>query len=740
MKKLLSIMLLLSVSVCSACSNTHTNSKEERYVPEGADYYTAKNLVLADEYKTNPQYAFTNIKQDYFGHDMIAVSIMTEQDDRTQNIIELYDYEGTRLGSITAGDSIQFIECIDGDNNGLKALVEDYNNQVSIHTLNTQSVSLDRFCDVQFAKSLNSFEANRLFVLDTGFIISYNYQKGSVYQAAFARIDPDGNLEWTVDVGNGGDDSTFTSQRCDDKVFYSVEDGFYSISVEDGIVSKISMPDETKEKFNAGGKIGEDGGVYVLDGTTIRRYDLNTCQETDYLDINYCDCNLFRLTDGNISYISNDKMVFSDLSSTRNEPYGRCKLTVINKASTNPYVGRKIIDVATIWGITNLIGQSRLEFNHNETEYFAELSMRYDSDYIDIPDYLKDSITLMERTTYSIDKLSQDIISGNGPDVIVGLGDVTQLNSTAYLRDLNSLIDGDEGLRRDEFFDVAFSAYSNDNGLFQIPLTIYVYGYMTNKENFTGDREGFTFEEYREYIEEACKGIDPISIGNTREDYFRFLFSSMHDYFIPNDSSINVDNPEFRKLVDYMCNNVSESGSPSKTISAFSQWTVLANMYDDLLTGACVNPDWDIYGGPSFDGRGPMFSNFNTVAIPINGSNPDACWRLVKTMLSEPIQSAYTGIETPINLNAYDAYAKMVVADINTELMDQGKNYELGESDILRYKQMLQKAKVSAVVDSQLYQIILEELRPVFAGEKSIEDAIPVITNRCNTLIKERLV
>ena len=141
-------------------------------MPEGADYYTAKDLVLADEYKTNPQYAFTNIKQDYFGHDMIAVSIMTEQDDRTQNIIELYDYEGTRLGSITAGDSIQFIECIGGDNNGLKALVEDYNNQVSIRTLNTQSVSLDRFCDVQFAKSLNSFEANRLFVLDTGFIIS----------------------------------------------------------------------------------------------------------------------------------------------------------------------------------------------------------------------------------------------------------------------------------------------------------------------------------------------------------------------------------------------------------------------------------------------------------------------------------------------------------------------------------------------------------------------------------------
>ena len=52
MKKLISIMLLLSVSVCSACSNAHTNSKEERCVPEGADYYTAKDLVLADEYKT----------------------------------------------------------------------------------------------------------------------------------------------------------------------------------------------------------------------------------------------------------------------------------------------------------------------------------------------------------------------------------------------------------------------------------------------------------------------------------------------------------------------------------------------------------------------------------------------------------------------------------------------------------------------------------------------------------------
>ena len=52
-----------------------------------------------------------------------------------------------------------------------------------------------------------------------------------------------------------------------------------------------------------------------------------------------------------------------------------------------------------------------------------------------------------------------------------------------------------------------------------------VLGIMTDKENVAYGKNGFTFDEYSRFVKETCNGIDPISLGNDRQDYFYFLSS-----------------------------------------------------------------------------------------------------------------------------------------------------------------------------------------------------------------------
>ena len=57
---------------------------------------------------------------------------------------------------------------------------------------------------------------------------------------------------------------------------------------------------------------------------------------------------------------------------------------------------------------------------------------------------------------------------------------------------------------------------------------------------------------------------------------------------------------------------------------------------------------------------------------------------------------------------------------------------------IEEYKSYLSRATVPMFSDTITLSIMMEELQPYFAGQKSIDDVIPVIESRVNTMLEER--
>lgn len=722
----------------------HSNVKTPNTVPENASYYYGHFLVLADEYMSDDKYSYADVTPKYFGDSYIAVLIQTERVDGNDSIfkqiIELYDYEGeliqqTDLYELEPGKIFSEI-CMGKTNKGICLLLVDERTSYSaLYSVDFELMEWDKVFDIPLSGFKRGFSPDSVFENGEEFIVLYNWLDGSCYKSSVAMIDSAGGIihDWEIDSIS----SVYNANLYNNSLVYQDDHkGYCCMDLNTGRSQIIEMDENISELYKLLGKVEENGKIYIKNGNEIRAYDITDKSETVVQDLNYSDCNVFSLYKGYLAYVGSQKTVLLDLRSSRNEKPGRCKMLVLDKSEKNPYSGRKIMEIAMIWGITSVVGEAQQLYNQSNKEYFSYVSTRYDVRYFKLPDYYQSDPTLTELVTLVTDQITVDIRNGNGPDIIVGLGDSTRLNSEEFLLDLYPYIDGQNGIIREDYFENAFEAFSVNNRLYQMPLSINVLGILTDTSNVPVGRKGFSFDEYTLFVDEVCNGIDPISIGNNREQYFRFLFCSMHNRFItPN--SIDVDNKDFRDLVEYTKYKVTENGYQSEIEPSGAEWVVFSNFYSDVLSSKLSEPTWDLYGPPSCDDRGPMITNFNTISITTCASDFIAGWLFVKTTISYEAQIAQKG-DNPINRNAFRDYALTALEDAKVTLKDRHSSRKLDHNDIDRYVRLLEKADCVSAYDTELYKVIFEELQPYYADEKEIDGVISIITDRCQTIIDER--
>ena len=737
------IILLICVMLLSACGRVkNNNSKTPDIVPETASFYEGHKIVLADEYKNEKKYLYSYISPKCYLDEYIAVYISAEKassnSGSTEENINVYDYNGelkqqTDLNELENG-KVYSDCCVGKSKLGMNVLLTDKKNSVvAFYSVDNESMNWKKQFDIPLKSFKTGFEANKLFETEDGYVIVYNWYEGSVVKPSIAKLDYSGNLIWDMNPS-----TKFTLFEAniwnDDLLFFDVSYQLYKLDLKTGKDQKIQMSDELKA-YNFNARILPGGFVVDVIGHEIKQYNLNNNSEEVLLDINYSNINIDELWQG-LTFVGNNRIITQDYSRSRNEVSGRCKLTVLEKNEKNPYAGKKVLEIAPVWGINSLLGAAQQEFNRNSKDYFAYISTRYDSTYFSLPEYYQAEATLADTVNLITDQLAVDIRNGNGPDIIIGLGDSTQLDSQDFLVNLYPYIDGKNGLNKADYFENAFEAFAANGQLYQIPLTMNVLGIMTDKANVADGKNGFTFDEYSRFVKETCNGIDPISLGNDRQDYFYFLFCSMHDQFI-SEKKVKVDSAEFRSLIEYSKNNISEKHYSDETEMNGAQWVVLGDAYYDLVDQPCFDPSNDIYGAPSFDGRGPMITNFNTIAVTACSSDLNVSWEFVKAALGYEAQKALKN-ENPLNRAAFNEYAKNALKDANITLKERHISRVLDESDIERYVHMLEKAECVAAYDTQVYKVIIEELQPYYADKKSIDETIKIISDRCQKVLDER--
>ena len=348
-------------------------------------------------------------------------------------------------------------------------------------------------------------------------------------------------------------------------------------------------------------------------------------------------------------------------------------------------------------------------------------------------------------------------------------------DSSRYL-DLAPYFNFNESSYKQEYFSNALEASMSGSSLYRMPLDISASGIITDSSNVPSGKLGFTFDEYKKFLNDKCNGVDPISktkgFEMSKPEYFTKLFLNMSDNFIK-DGKVDLQSEDFRNLmlfVDEYGSDVTSStydlgfgyitehnravaevvteidtaitGKPAevdgKIGAVYGNFYSFENYLDRYkLFGSSIG----VYGLPSYDGRGPLTVSSEFVSISADTKFPDACADFVKLLLSYDVQCYKES--NPINRKALRHIAEKKLDFYNASIDEESKSdiavkkAKLTTDAIDKYEEILSSSYGGISAGSSFENILIEESSSYFNGQKSMDDVITVMQKRLQTVLDE---
>ena len=337
--------------------------------------------------------------------------------------------------------------------------------------------------------------------------------------------------------------------------------------------------------------------------------------------------------------------------------------------------------------------------------------------------------------------LIMDIVAGTGPDILIGMSRYSQFNNPDYLVDLSPYV---SGLDSETHFTNIIEGSKTNGVLYQLPVSFYVRGIYTDREYAGVSGVGFTFDEYKDFIDKTLNGNDLITSGQAI--YFTELFNSMDDRFIK-DGKADFTGPEFAQMAEYVKENVFENGRSKSQVSQdtsnvarYDEYQSYHQFYMQKSRARDLN-DPTILGIPSMDGRGPMFTSSCSVAVSAHAVDIDACVDFVKLLLSDEIQTriAERGMGFVLNRNAFRAAGEGAIKFCNNRDDDFSANkVKFTKDDINNLERILLSCSNMINADSEINIILIEEMPAYFLGQKNLDAVIKIAQDRAQKVLDER--
>ena len=499
--------------------------------------------------------------------------------------------------------------------------------------------------------------------------------------------------------------------------------------------SEILNTDPSFDKYKYG-VVFDDPVIYLQNyDYTITAYDILKNEETLFFDLNFCDANMNDLGNSSLYYCDGNRMVFLKDFNYASEELLWDVVIDVTRADSNPNAGKKMIFAAPSERLNYIDAEGIRRFNAEHSDYFCYVTMKYSKSLFDYSTFSADTYEydMYKTELIMLSTLQQDIVSGNGPDILLNFGEYSTLNSASYLINLLPVLDGDNGLDRSEYFDNFFDAYIVYDELYQIPICAAVGGIYTDRVT-NSSQIGFTYDEYNQFVKEECSGFDPISYWNGRSEAFDLLQKYGYSDFHNLNGSLNINTDKYKKLCEYLYRfpeTQMEEGTGVATCENFG------NIPGELIS-MLISKDKQLYGLPSLEEKGPAAYIPESVAVTGCTISEDVAWELVESLLSYDVQRLHKE-HNPINKKAFVEYGINSVSVSNSmiEMFNGFENY-YSEEIIEVYEGYLEQATVPMLSDTITLSIMMEELQPYFAGQKSIEDVIPIMESRANTMLEER--
>jgi len=513
---------------------------------------------------------------------------------------------------------------------------------------------------------------------------------------------------------------------------------------------------------------------FYMDNNGIQKYDVLTDKCEPILSWSETDLNHGRLRYGGEKIFSENEMVFfqnaKEATSTRasmdkkGESSGNMLVLHLTKADKNPHAGKQILKVGVNGVSDPTFIDEVIKFNTSSDQSARVVLYDYNPDE---PQAYYLANTDDESTSEGVNSLTLDLLSGEGPDILIGFSDVKKFNNENTLVDLKSKFESDSEIKKEDYFESVVHAFEEDGKLFQIPITYMVDGMAINKK-VDGAKENLTFADFEK-------------IASTLPDNMQMYYTSSYDkmlnewmnhlssHFIDNENKkVSFDSEEFKTLLEtvkkygYVKDKSDDpegaifhgefigksfdfrNGLIATCIQSFSSLEDFASMEYSLRNIGIV------YSGvPSSEGMGMSASGKITMAITTSAKDTDACWSFLRNFLKEDVQQnlSFETQTLPVNRNAFKTNCDTEIK-LNKEVLKDAQEVRdlKGEMDLLELKPehvdmliaCIEKITQSTGGDTDVWKIVSEEAAGYFAGSRTVEDVCRNIQDRASKIVQER--
>ena len=800
-KRIIALGLIASLAFSSFACGKKKKEKKKEFVTEDDAYFTATSAEINYEYKSDQKLQYSEASTTKIIGNSVVVGYENLYEfpdhvrERFENLIDpteeeiyelseiaqkyferglaVYDFDGKQVTDIKLPYNSELLNFAEGREGTIICMVRnidfetlDEKNALCIYSaegLQTESIDLPE--DVQgWVEDILVTKDGKFLLVDYGMV---------------QVISPQGELlgEWKEDNFYGDlvevDDKYYVIIPVYDEDTYNVT---YYYQEFDPSEADVKGKRKTLDMLFSGIMSGGDGKCYCLDGNGIQMIDMESGKKEEFLNWDSTDVNYTSYSEESVKVMSKDRVAFLrtdyQLDKISGEWDAKTVVVTLTRTEKNPHAGKKYIDLGIIGVPSDDLLDYIIHYNTTEGNKARIRVIDYTSG-VEIAD------TYLDQQTSLSDKVYLEMLGGTGPDILVNFSCFSQFNSEEVLVDLNTYVDGPNGLNREEYFDNVLSAFEDKNKLFQIPVCFDIQGLIGNRE-MIGERSGWTYSEFHQIVEDLPSVVTVMDKVRYNDILNSLLSVSMLSFIDYSKKETYFDGDEFRQLLliakEYgtdrpkyyedhtqsiddvilsIDDTLSDDDSPEDRMNEGMLALMEAyvyNIYQYSENRAILNGETIYIGMPSPDGTGVSAEPILTLAISAFSSSKDEAWDFIRHLFDEDSQYTYSKSlgSIPLNRKAFDrineeeiAENQQMIADYEAYKQEYGEDYltyymRISKEDADGFRELVENVSTITSSDPAVLSIIEEEAAAYFYDEKSAEDVCRVIQNRTSTIVHER--
>lgn len=595
-----------------------------------------------------------------------------------------------------------------------------------------------------WANTIIPSEADSLFVMN--------------YEMIF-EVDMDGNILGVIETTDVTRDIYSPSFYKDGLPVVGVwnedwtKQTYGTIDIRKGeMVEELALP-ENFSNYNVSDGVNSGYDLILTSNNGVYGYNFGDTEYTLIMDYINSDLATYRVN--NVTFIDSDHFIamYNDVVDYNSH------VANFTKVPPEEVPDREVLVMAS-YGKDTEVTKKIIEFNQSSDKY--RITVNDYSQYSTNEDYYA-----------GIDKLNNEIISGNIPDIISCSARLPIANyvSKGILADFYELMEEDETINREDYCENVFQAYEIDGKLYEMPTSFYIWT-VYGKTSVFGDKTSLTWDELDAVLAEypgssAFNNLTKTDILSTalRFNYSKLVDSKTGECYFNSDMFKEIlefantypETIDWEKLYqdeDYWINYETQLFIENRTL--LNQGTIY-NFFEGWMNGyyrfaEATTP----VGFPTDEGIGSTLAAISSYAISAKSANKDGAWEFVKSFITEEAQmkeerSDYWGL--PILKAALEDSAQYITQKpyyidaegnkVEYENTVWINNQEVAiepatEEEAQKWIDFVLSVEVKGSYDyDDALEIINEEAAAYFSGQKTVEAVMEIIQSRMNIFISE---